>query len=793
MQKNLFVFCLLLFAVICFSQNSITGNVLDSDKNAISGCHLHFGSKSVSSDLYGKFRFKNIPNGKIKINVSCVGYQSIDSTITIYGNTEISFVLKTKTTLLPEVAVKNKTNSYNQSVLEQKIKIETLEKYSNQSLGEALKEVTGVSLLKTGSNIIKPIVNGLHSSRVPVITNNVRLEDQQWGSEHAPNFDVNAAGKITVIKGASGLQYSGDAVGGLIIIEPRVIKKDTLFGKTLFSLASNGRGGTLSSSIHKGNDKNWSWNVLGTFKYLGDKSSPNYILSNSGNREINFTGDATFTGKNYNITAFYSLYNANTGILSASHTGNVTDLYNSINNQIPSVINNFSYTIKNPKQQVQHHIAKLNYNYFFNETASLATQYSFQFNKRLEFDVRRGDFNNKAALDLQLKTHTINIDYKKVYHDWNLKSGISASYQNNFANPSTGIRPLIPNYNKLDAGIYGIASHNFTESLTFDSGIRYDFSNIKATKYYLKSRWDDRNYSPQFSSFIIGEDGNQWLTKPEFTFNNLSASAGIHNEFKKKWDLYFNFSLASRNPNPSEFFSDGLHHSTGVIELGDLKLEKEKSFKVATTIQKKWNGFSIILNPYINSINNYMFLKPVGFETTIRGAFPVWEYQQTNALLSGLDFETQLKLNNNWNHQFSLALVNGRDVSNKESLIDMPPLNINNKIQFTKKEWYQLLLELKSEIVASQTQFPNNNFTTNIVVNETLTPVVVDISSPPKGYHLLHFYSEIKFKTTAKIDTTVAFSIQNIFNANYRDYLNRQRFFADEMGRNFQLQLKINY
>jgi hypothetical protein len=31
------------------------------------------------------------------------------------------------------------------------------------------------------------------------------------------------------------------------------------------------------------------------------------------------------------------------------------------------------------------------YNYYFDETASLAVQYSFQFNKRLEFDVE--DFN----------------------------------------------------------------------------------------------------------------------------------------------------------------------------------------------------------------------------------------------------------------------------------------------------------------------------------------------------------------------------------------------------------------
>ena len=793
MQNTFFAVLFLLCIGSCFGQNSVYGKITNTNNAAVSGCHIHMGPKSVSNDAEGNYVIKNLRSGLINVNISSIGYVSIDTTINVLGNSEFNFVLKNKTNLLNEVVVKNKINNYNNSVLEQKIKTETLEKYSNQSLGEALKEVTGVSILKTGSNIMKPIINGLHSSRVPVITNNVRLEDQQWGSEHAPNFDVNAAAKITVIKGASGLQYSGDAVGGLVIIEPTIVKKDTLFGKTLLSLASNGRGGTLSSSIHKGNDKNCSWNVLGTFKYLGDKTAPDYVLSNSGNRETNFTGDVAFTGKKYNASAFYSLYHANNGILSASHVGNVTDLYNSINNQIPAVINEFTFTIKNPKQQVTHHIAKFNYNKIFNETASIALQYSFQLNKRLEFDVRRGNFNEKAALDLQLKTHTFNLDYKKEYHDWSLKSGMSSSYQVNFANPATGIRPLIPNYKKLDAGIYGIASHNFTESLTFDTGIRYDFSNIQATKFYFKSRWDERNYSPEFSEFIVGDFGDQWLTKPDFTFHNLSASAGIHNEFQKKWDLYFNVSLASRNPNPSEFFSDGLHHSTGVIELGDLKLEKEKSYKVATTIQKKWTDFSVSFNPYLNHIQNYIFLRPFDFETTTRGAFPVWDYQKTNALLSGFDLDTHWKINSNWQHQFSMAYVKGRDISKNDDLIDTPPLNISNKIQFTKKEWHQLVVELKSELVAQQTQFPNNNFTTDIIVNDALTPVLVDISTPPKAYHLLHFYSEMKFRIATKLFTTVAFSVQNLLNKNYRDYLNRQRFFADEMGRNFQLQLKINY
>jgi iron complex outermembrane receptor protein len=86
-----------------------------------------------------------------------------------------------------------------------------------------------------------------------------------------------------------------------------------------------------------------------------------------------------------------------------------------------------------------------------------------------------------------------------------------------------------------------------------------------------------------------------------------------------------------------------------------------------------------------------------------------------------------------------------------------------------------------------------NNFETNIFQNNESFPVVVDISSPPPTFGLLNFYSEIKFKVFPKIHSVLAFSVQNILNTSYRDYLNRQRFFADELGRNFQVQLKINY
>lgn len=49
------------------------------------------------------------------------------------------------------------------------------------------------------------------------------------------------------------------------------------------------------------------------------------------------------------------------------------------------------------------------------------------------------------------------------------------------------------------------------------------------------------------------------------------------------------------------------------------------------------------------------------------------------------------------------------------------------------------------------------------------------------------------FKINKRNSLTTSLSIQNIMNTTYRDYLNRQRFYADEMGRNVQIQLKFNY
>lgn len=774
-----------------FSQNTLSGKVSTTQNQPLDGAHIHIDNLHATTLPDGTYSLQGVTSTSHRVVISFIGFKSLDTVVDVYHNLILNAILKPESTQLQEVVL-TENNSAKGTVHEQKLNMAQLEKYSNASLGDALKEIAGVSSLKMGSTIVKPVINGLHSSRVPIISNNVRLEDQQWGTEHAPNLDINAAGKVTVIKGAGALQYGGDAVGGLVLVEPVTVLKDTLFGRTIITADSNGMGGSITSSLHKGAEKGWAWNAAGTFKYFGDHQSPNYVLSNTGNREANFAGDVKYIGNDYDLTASYSFYNAKIGIAVATHIGNVSDLVRAINDKEPNVVNSFTYKIGVPRQEVQHHLAKLNYNKKLDENTTLALQYAFQLNRRKEYDIRRGALSNVPALDLTLATHTVNADWKQIDDNATLKAGVNGSIQHNDASPDTKVRPLIPTYDKYDAGAYGIYSYTFSNTFSAEAGARYDFSHIDATKFYQISRWNDLGYNGKYNHFITKDFGTQYLTNPTFTYHNLSASLGVRKEFGNNLSLLGNASLAMRNPNVSELFSDGLHHSNATIELGNLGTKKEQSVKASATLLKTGSNFSFEATPYVNHINNFIFLQPTEVEYTNRGTFPVYSYKQTNALMAGFDVHADWNITNRFKYNFNGAYVYAQNTSEDIPLIDMPPLNVTNTIRFTKTEWNGFFAELRSEAVFKRTRYPNYNFHADVPVNGVLVPTLVNISTPPPGYQLLHFTTGLQFAMGKKM-ASVNFSVNNIFNTAYRDYLNRQRFYTDEIGRNFQLQFKLNY
>ena len=111
--------------------------------------------------------------------------------------------------------------------------------------------------------------------------------------------------------------------------------------------------------------------------------------------------------------------------------------------------------------------------------------------------------------------------------------------------------------------------------------------------------------------------------------------------------LLFNISYANRAPNPVELFSDGLHHSAAIIELGDIRFEQEKALKLSlSSIHKNLfkKGDNLSISPHLSNINDFILIEPTTLDLTTRGAFPVWEYRQTDALLMGIDMDYTINI-----------------------------------------------------------------------------------------------------------------------------------------------------
>ena len=795
-----FILFFFLSNIIAYSQNCnniFSGKVIDfHDGSPLIGAIIVSNDADilVQTDLEGNFIISNLCEKTYVFKVSHPSCKEITYTIKIDGDTTKKLRLEHHIEQLNEVSIYGESNDENsKTFLENKISTETIDNYSSNTLGDLLNNLSGISSYKTGNTIVKPIINGLHSSRIIVINNGVRMEDQDWGIEHAPNIDINSIENIKLIKGAGLLQYGGSALGGIIITEPlRIDVKDSIYGKTILSASTNGKGSNVSSRLTKTYSNGWFASAQISYKYYGDFNTADYILSNTGTREKNASFRVGFNKFSHGLELYYSNFNNETGILRASHAHSAQDIIRAINSSNPLIINDFTYNINAPKQKFSHSLLKLKGFKWFNDFGKLNFQYDFQRNKRFEYDIRRGSDKYKPSTDLKLETHSIKFDLlSSLSDDFKLKSGISGRYQNNFPDPDTGVRRIIPDYDKFDFAIYAILNYYLSKKILLEAGGRFDYSYMDVFKFYKTSLWDSRGYNTLFSNIIVNELDNQILTNSKLNFKNFSATIGVNYDFRNNNKILFNYALASRIPNPAELYSEGLHHSAARIELGDLRFNSELGHKLTFTYLKNKENLKFSINPFINFIKDFILIEPTKIEQTIRGSFQVWEYKQTDARLAGIDFDLDYILNQHFSFNNQSSLVKGYDLIKNGPLINLPPVNTKNEIVYNNLKLNNLKLSLQSEYVFRQNEYPNNNFEVYIPLSETFE--LVNISDPPESYHLLNFNSSIDFSVFNKSILNLTFRINNILNVSYKNYLNRLRYYSHDLGRNFILNLKLNY
>ncbi len=747
-------------------------------------------NKITISDKNGKFTFIDLCNGSYKVEVSHLGCETKTISLNINENIFKPISLEHHLEKLNEINLSGKTKVKDVNI-HQSLSKESIIAYTDKSLGDALNTISGVSSLNTGNTIVKPIIHGLHSSRVIILNNGTRQEDQEWGVEHGPSMDINSFGNIKVIKGASALRYGSDGIGGVVVADfPKMHKKDTVSGNALLSLNSNGKGGLTSARVNKGFNQHWQVQFQGSLKKFGDFETPDYVLSNTGTQTEAFSTQATYQSFKFKSKLSYSYFQNEIGILRSAHIGSLRDLAGAINSQQPLKIEPFTYDITEPRQEITHHLANWENILRISNLGTLHTLYSFQFNQRFEYDIRRGGRSDEPAMNLKLTTY--NFDTYLEVNKWDKihwEIGLNGQYQVNTV-PVTGVKRLIPDYEYWKAGVYSSFRYEINEKWMLEGGFRYDYSNIFAKKWYETDDWDDAGYSDDFPNAIIEESRGDYLTHIKLDYHAFGGLLGLKYSPTDNHEINFNFSLANRAPNPSELFSDGLHHSAAAIEIGDLRLDVESSKKLS--INHKANidvlsGLELETTAYWNRIDNFINQIPTGADFTIRGAFPVWSYLAINANLWGVDFDLNQKLTDKLTWKSSFSYLHAQDATNNIPLINMPSTNWNNGLKWndTTKNYF---INLNTNWVFTQKRYSDFNFPISYLEGGQIITETADISTPPNGYLLINLLAGKQFKIQQN-QMEIQFGIENVFDTSYRNYLNRLRYFADELGRNFQLKV----
>lgn len=766
----------------------IKGRVVDElSQQPIVGAVIHLKElrKGTLTDKNGYYQISNICEGKYTILAKIVGYQEKKSLINLKHEdaTEHDFKLDENEIHLDLIQIKAKKN---QHLTQEKSFLEgqQLDQTRGQTLGESLKQISGLTTLQTGTSVSKPVIHGMHSNRVLIMNNGVRQEGQQWGSEHAPEIDPFVAQKITVLKGASGVRYGADAIAGVIILEPNPLPdSNKISGEWNNIYFTNGRQWVSSALIENGYKRaknseipfTLGMRVQGTYKKGGNVFTPKYNLANTGMNEFNYSLSANYKRKTWLSEIFFSQFSTQIGIFSGSHIGNTSDLTIALQQNKPQAIytpDEFTYAIDRPLQDVQHYLLKLKNVKNFSKS-KLSFNFSHQYNFRQEVDKLRGSKDLIQLFKLRTYTSEVVLEHQPIARLFSGMIGVSGLYQENITSGTfekpTSSTVLIPNFRNLTGGIF-LIERIVKNKWEAELGIRYDNRNLEA------------NFIPKGQQNIVNN----------IQFNdNITGTFGANYRPNSQWNFIANVSSAWRAATVNEMFSDGVHHGAASYEKGDPNLMSESAINTNFTINFISKAFQFEIHSYLNYIKNYIFLAPTGKATlSIRGAFPSFVYTQTNANFQGFDFNSSLRLHKNFNFISKLSYLKAQDLTNNQPIFLIPANRIENTLQFNQN---RSQFAISHQFVAKQNNIPNKLFFTNIPPSEIVFDKFGgDYADSPPAYDLWSISVGHSFVFSNRKSLDISCTVTNLLNVSYRDYLNRFRYFTDEMGQNFAFRTKFS-
>ena len=574
--------------------STLSGQVTDTSGTPLEQVRVTVleAERTVLTSSEGRYVIENLPTGTYAISFALVGYAPQVRHLTLREG-EVTLNVELRPTLIElqelqvtatPLATTSLTSPQPTSVMSN----EEVQENRAASLGETISVLPGVRNLSTGSGVGKPVIRGLSSNRVLVLTDGQRVESQQWGDEHGPQVEAAEAERIEVIRGPASVLYGSDALGGVVNVVtrelPDALTSDPFIaGNVLASYASNNEqpDGTI---MLEGAVKGFGARASLTGRTSDDLRTPVGPLFNSGGRTLNGSGSVGYRGSWGSVAATYSRRDERVEI----HEDPAED---------PGAT---------PFQRIGEDRLQLSGSLPIGPS-HLDIHVGHERNRRREFEEE-----GAAEVALGLLSKTYSSDVRLHHPPVGGAAGIVgfSALRNEF--DKFGAETLIPNNAYNNFGLYAFEQ--------LETG-RWNFA--------VGGRYDHRRLN-------VEDDAELGVVAQQRTYNSVTGNVGVLYRVADPVALVLNVGRGFRAPTASDLFSNGVHEGTVRFERGDSTLGNETSLNTDLALRIQGQKVTMEIGGFANFIDNFIFPDPSG-EIDPESGLQIFDINQGNARLTGVE------------------------------------------------------------------------------------------------------------------------------------------------------------
>ncbi|MEZ4322947.1 MAG: TonB-dependent receptor [Myxococcota bacterium] len=760
----------------------VSGHVTDAASgDPVAGARVEVGAASAVSTDDGLFVVRGVCPGPAELHVHHLEYAGFSRAVEVPADHVDIALTVDECAVVVEAPAFSDRDPHARTTVEG----EALERSRGQDLGEVLSTVPGVTLLRTSGDATRPMVRGQYGRRLLILFDGMRHESQKWGADHAPEVDPFSADAISVVRGAAGVRYGPDAIGGVILVDPPPLRRDAGVGGRVDVVGvSNGGRGIGAFRLDGSDGHGLGVRIEGDLAKGSSLSAPDYVLGNTASQTLNGAVTLGWTRDGLELEAGFRHHAFDAGICYCVRASSPDELRAALEAGTPpnAALWKTDRTIDRPRQEVTHDLLYAKAKAYVG-IGTLEATFNTQLNHRQELEQVR-DTVEGPQYDFTLRTHTLDVG---LLHD-SVHLGSLATLEGTVGgvaqlqdNLFEGL-PLVPNHRAASAGAYVAERLSLGHTLV-EAGARVDHQHRDT---YLTDEAFFRHVGRGTLDADTCTDTGVARRCPGDWSAATVTLGGIWHDAQERVELRLDLSSASRFPNGDELFLNGAAPTQPVYGLGDPGLRTETTWGAAPTLGVHLPGVRGEISAYGNWIDDYIAFGPVlgpdgtpAVDVTVRGSFPRYAFTQTNAVFAGLEGQVEVEATRWVTASLTGAMVRAAERGTGAYL----PLVPADRASLTVRVNPPHLGTFDGASVGASV---------DAVARQDRWDAGTDLGPPPDGYVLLGASASLP----VDLDTEhLRFGVEvaNLLNARVRSYTSLLRYFADDPGREIRVRAGMDF